>query len=168
MPIVRHVLISAAMLLGVAGSPAAAQAEELTPDKQARIERLLEMTGALSLGRQMSSMVVQQITDVLRTSRPDIPQRALAALPSIIDDLIGERLPALRDLLVPLYHRHFTAAEITSLIDFYGTEVGRKTIRVMPQLLQESMALGQKWGESLGPEIQRRVRARLDQEGVKL
>lgn len=145
-----------------------ARADDLTPDKRANIEALLEMTGALALGRQMSGAVVQQLTDAIRRSRPDVPQRALEALPGVIDELIVESMPALQDMLVPLYHRHFTAEEIAQLIDFYRSALGRKTIQVMPQLLQESMVLGRRWGESLGPEIQRRVRARLEDEGVRL
>lgn len=162
---VRTILL-ALILLAPLAPPASA--DDLSPGKQASIEKLLQMTGALSLGRQMSAMVVQQITGMLRNSRPDIPQRALDTLPEVIDELIVENTPRLRDLLVPLYHRHFTAAEIDAMIRFYESDVGAKSIRVMPQLLQESMTLGQTWGESLGPEIQRRVRARLQQEGVKL
>lgn len=162
---VRTILLGLILLVPLAQP---ARADDLSPAKQAAIEKLLQMTGALSLGRQMSAMVVQQITGVLRGSRPDIPQRALDALPEVIDELIVESMPRLRDLLVPLYHRYFTAAEIDAMIRFYESDVGAKSIRVMPQLLQESMTLGQTWGESLGPEIQRRVRARLQQEGVKL
>jgi hypothetical protein len=45
--------------------------DELTPEKCADIERLLHMTGALSVGRQMSTAVVQQMTEVLRKARPE-------------------------------------------------------------------------------------------------
>jgi hypothetical protein len=30
------------------------------------------------------------------------------------------------------------------------------------------MTLGQQWGQSMGPEIERRVRERLAKEGVKI
>lgn len=165
MTLAKSLVLVLGLLVGGAGP---ARADDLTPDKQANIEQLLEMTGALALGRQMSGMVVQQLTDAIRRSRPDVPQRALDALPGVIDDLIVESMPALRGMLVPLYDRHFTAAEIAQLIDFYRSALGRKTIQVMPQLLHESMTLGRQWGESLGPEIQRRVRMRLQEEGVNL
>jgi len=71
-------------------------------------------------------------------------------------------------LITPIYHRHFTHDEIKGLIAFYQTDLGSKTIRVMPALLQESMSAGQQWGQTLAPEIRRRVLERLKAEGVDL
>jgi hypothetical protein len=54
------------------------------------------------------------------------------------------------------------------MIRFYSTDLGKKTIRVMPALMQESMAAGQQWGQALGPQIEERVKARLKKEGVAI
>ena len=54
------------------------------------------------------------------------------------------------------------------MIGFYSTDLGRKAISAMPGLMSESMAIGQQWGQSLGPEIAERVRARLKKEGIEL
>jgi hypothetical protein len=39
-------------------------------------------------------------------------------------------------------------------------------LEVLPRVLQESMALGQRWGNALVPEIQRRVNQALQREGL--
>lgn len=70
--------------------------------------------------------------------------------------------------VVVLYDAHFSHDEVRGLIGFYSSELGQKTIRVQPQITPESMAAGQAWGQSLGPEIQQRVRARLAEEGLSL
>jgi hypothetical protein len=39
------------------------------------------------------------------------------------------------------------------LLDFYDSGIGRKSIRVMPEMTRESMRLGQEWGKALGEKI---------------
>ncbi len=164
----RTLLLALALCVFTVARPEAASAEDLTPAKRADIARMLETTGALNIGRQMSSYVVQQYTDSLRRLRPDIPANALATLPPVVDQVIAENLARFADMMIPVYHKHFTHDEIRQLLVFYESEVGRKSIKVLPSLVQESMTLGQKWGESMGPEIERRVRERLGKEGVKI
>lgn len=165
----RRTLLLVLLLSVFAVTPAGvAVAEDLTPAKRADIARMLETTGALNIGRQMSSYVVQQYTESLRKLRPDIPASALATLPPVVDEVIAENLPRFADMMIPVYHKHFTHSEIRELLAFYESDVGRKSIKVLPSLVQESMTLGQKWGESMGPEIERRVRERLGKEGVKI
>jgi hypothetical protein len=54
------------------------------------------------------------------------------------------------------------------LMRFYSSPLGQKTIQAMPLLMNESMQVGQQWGQALGPEIQTRIRARLKKEGFEL
>jgi hypothetical protein len=159
-------MVVIAMLALVFARPAGA--EELSPEKQADIERLLEVTGALAVGQQMSSAVVGQLVEALKASRADIPDRVLDLLPAEVDAVIAANLPSFKAAIVPLYHKYFSAAEIKELIRFYSSAVGRKAVGVMPALVQESMSLGQRWGASLAPQIDRRVKERLKREGIAL
>ena len=142
--------------------------EELTAQKQAGIEKLLVMTGAFDLGKQMSEATVKQMTEMLRKNRPDIPEKVLNVLPQEVNAVINENLDDFKALVIPLYHKHFTADDIKGMIQFYSTPLGKKTIQVMPQLARESMQLGMQWGRSIAPEVNNRVKARLSQEGYKL
>jgi hypothetical protein len=143
-------------------------ADELTPQKRADIEQLLQMTGALAMGKQMSAMVVGQMTQMLRKARPDIPDRVIEILPEEVDGIITDNMGNLKELVIPLYHKHFTADDIKGLMRFYASPLGQKTIQAMPLLMNESMQVGQQWGQALGPEIQTRIRARLKKEGFEL
>jgi len=144
---------------------APAFADALTVEKKTDIERLLEMTGALALAQQMSNAVVVQMTQALERARPDIPPSVLNVLPVEVDAVVKANIGSFKELVIPIYHKHFTGPEIKEMIRFYSTDLGKKTIRVMPMLVNESMQAGQKWGQSLAPEIQQRVRARLKKEG---
>lgn len=142
-----------------------AHAETLSPAKRADIVRLLDMTGALDAGRHMSAALMPQLAKIIRQTRPDVSQRTLDAVAIEVNAVFAENLGGLRDAVVPLYHKHFTAAEIRELIDFYSTPLGRKSLAVMPELMTDSMRVGQQWGESLGPKIEQRVKERLRTNG---
>lgn len=145
-----------------------ANADELTQEKRADIERLLAMTNALAMGKQMAAMVVTNLTQALQKARPDIPQAALNVLPAEVAAVFDENMGSLKEEIIPIYHKYFTAAELKEMIRFYSTDLGQKAIRVMPALMQEGMAAGQRWGQSLGPKIEQRVAGKLRQQGVKI
>lgn len=145
----------------------AASAQE-SSEKRADIERLLAMTQAQTIGQQMSQAMVGQFTNAVRASNPNIPDDVLAVLPEAVNSVIEENMPELMSRMAGLYDEHFTHDDIRGLIEFYSSEVGRRFIEAQPAITQQSMAIGQAWGQSLGPEIQQRVQERLAQEGFEL
>jgi len=164
MKILRSLLFCAALSSLAAG----AAADDLTPQKRADIERLLEMTGATRVGAQMATLSAAHMVQTLKASHPEIPQKALDSLPAEVGAVFEANIGTFVASIIPVYHRYFTAAEIKGMIAFYSTELGQKAISAMPGLMSESMVIGQKWGESLSPVIAERVRARLKKDGVDL
>ena len=143
-------------------------ADDLTPAKRADIERLLEMTGATRIGRQMAAASVQHMVQTLKQTHPGIPQKTLDALPEEVGAVFEANIGTFVTSIIPLYHRYFSAEEIKGMIAFYSTPLGQKAINSMPGLMSESVAIAQKWGQGLDPLIAERVRARLKKEGVDL
>ena len=161
-----RILSAAALIFCLAAGPTVA-AEELTKQKTADIEKLIEMTGAVNIGKQMSEFFGAQLWQTIKAARPDIPPTLFDVLQQEVNGVIDRRLPELTDLIVPVYHRNFSHAEIKELIAFYNGRLGQKLIAVMPGLVQESMNVGQQWGQSIAPEIQIRVLERFKSEGVE-
>jgi hypothetical protein len=126
------------------------------------------MTGALALGKQMSNALVTQMSQAIKASRPDLAPELFDILREEVNSVIEEKLPNFVAKIIPVYHKYFTRDDIKGMLRFYQTPLGQKTIRVMPLLLQESMYLGQQWGQALGPEVQKRVIDRFKAEGVDL
>jgi hypothetical protein len=149
----------------------AAAAEELTNAKRSDIKRLMEMTGSVNVAKQFAAAISQQMFRTLKAARPDIPDRALTIIDRELLALFSERLAApggLVDQVIPVYDKYFTHAEIQELIAFYQTPVGRKAILVLPKVVNDSMLAGQRWGQSLNPEIQKRVMEALKRDGVMI
>jgi hypothetical protein len=152
--------------LSLVAAPVAA--DDLSPQKRADIERLLEMTGATRIGRQMTAVLAAHMAQSLRQSHPEIPQKALDVLPEEVGAVFEANIGKFVAAIIPVYHRYFTAEEIKGMIAFYSTDLGKKAISALPGLMSESMVIGQQWGQALEPAIAERVRARLKKEGIDL
>jgi hypothetical protein len=176
MPIVKRFVVL--MVLAVAipalaeDTPPSGQRDTVvSTQKKQRIEDLLEVTGALRIATMMSGAVTRQITNAVKQARPDIPPETFDMVADEVNAVIAEAISApggFIDLIVPVYDKYFTNEELDALIAFYNTPVGIKTVRVMPQVTQEAMQIGQRWGQSLGPVIAERVQARLREQGIEL
>ena len=145
--------------------------EELTDAKRADIERLLHMTNALKIGQMFASTAMQQFEQTLRQVRPDIPADLFGVVREEAQKTIDESLVekgGFIDQVIPLYHRYFSHDDIKAMLAFYGSPAGQKTISVMPQMAQESMALGQQWAQRLRPVLEQRIKARLKQRGIDI
>jgi hypothetical protein len=145
----RHLLLAVLLASTVLAAENPALAQPGTEDaKRADIRRLLELTGAGDLWMQVVRQLLQNFKQVV----PKVPAK-------VWDELAKEiNARELIELVVPAYERHFTHADIRSLISFYSSPVGRKFVRVQPALVQESMAAGQAWGVQIGKRLEERLR----------
>lgn len=60
-----------------------------------------------------------------------------------------------------LFEKFYTEEEIKELLLFYKSPLGKKMISNMPLIVQESQAIGQKWGF----EIAKKIIDQLEKEG---
>lgn len=117
--------------------------------KSDQIEELLELTGSEDQYVQIMNLVVASV----KQSFPEVPndwwERFLAKVdPTEIDGLVAG-----------IYDKYFTAEEITALIEFNRTPVGRAINAKMPMVMQESFMAGQQWGQGLAEEVLRELEA---------
>jgi uncharacterized protein len=146
-----------------------AVAEDLTPQKRNDTKTLLQITGAVASGKVMAGAVSKQMFDTLRAARPDLPPKTFDILSEEVAKAVDDEMGTMVDLMVALYHKYFSHAEIKQLLAFYQTPIGKKTAQLLPTMTQEGFAIGNRWGqERLGPIVGERVKARLKKEGIEL
>jgi len=145
-----------------------ALAQEVSSEKRAEIERLLEVTGALAIGQQMSGFFSNHLAQLIRKENPGAPQHVIDAIPQEVNAVVAESLPLFKEMVIPLYDKYLTLEDVRGLNAFYTTALGKKTISVMPALVQESMSIGAQWGQAMEPRIAQRIRARFRKENIKL
>lgn len=121
---------------------------QATNSKAQKIKHLLELTGSAKIGVQ----VVHNIIGSYKNYYLDIPQ-------STWDELLKEiNADEIINLIIPIYDKYYTEQEIDELINFYKTPLGQKTIKVLPNITQESMAAGEKWGREIAEKINRKIK----------
>jgi hypothetical protein len=111
--------------------------------KDEDILKLLRVSGSDKLADQMMNAMIPQFKQLV----PSIPDAFWVIFREKldVDDLVYACVPA--------YSKYYTHNEIKQLIMFYESPIGKKMVEVTPLLMQETMAIGQKWGEKLGQDI---------------
>jgi hypothetical protein len=145
----RKILLTAALMV----LPGVALADNASNAKTAEIHRLLEVTGAIAMGSQM----VDQLLSIQAQAQPDIPAQVWSDIRTEIN--FDDFEPA----MVQIYDKHFTADEISQLLAFYESEIGRRFIEKQPAIVQDSMSAGQAWAVA----IQEKLRVKLQQKGFQ-
>lgn len=161
----RSGLLSLGLLLALPGH---AQLAPLEPAKRANIEQLMVTMNVAANMKAMSNAMMQSFLQTLRKSRSDLTPEQVQEVVSTTSEVFAENYSSFHELMVHLYHKHFTATDIEQLRNFYDTDIGRKMIAVTPALTQESFEVGAQWGQVLAPMIQKRVKERLAAQGVAL
>ena len=141
--------VAAIGIMFACSESAAAEAEK---QKEDAIRELMVLTGAGDLGTQM----MEQMGAALAAGQGDDFQAFWTDF--------SERIEAgdLIEMVVPIYAKHFELAEIEEVIRFNKTPVGKKFVRVMPDIMQESMAAGMEWGQALAGEAMEAYEQRED------
>src|SRR5262249_45195347 len=136
-----------------------AAATKIDPAKEADIRKLLDLVGTKALAAQSIESMTRSIKPVLTNSLPPGDYRE-----KLVDLFFAKfsskaNLQHLLDMAIPIYDKHFSHQEIRSLIEFYQTPLGQKTISTLPALMTELQDEGRKWGEALGRECMQDVLA---------
>lgn len=146
-------------------------ADAIPSEKIKLIDTVLEQTGqtAIKMGNQFSSMFAQQMSHMLQESQPTINPKAFAIIEQESLMLINEELVdngQYNKMMYPIYHKHFTEAELQQMIVINNTELGQKMLQVLPTISAEAMQAGQQFGVMLAPKIQARILQRFKAEGI--
>jgi hypothetical protein len=140
-------LVNVILLSALVSGPVFAQRPASPADstKAATVRRLLQLTKtAEAILGGMEAVVPSQ-----RRAYPDVPD-------DFWDAFIArarQRIPQMMDSLIPVYATRFSQAELNDLIKFYSSPVGHHLSDAQPQIMQESMVIGRRWGEIIGKEI---------------
>lgn len=130
----------------------------VAPEKAKNLHRLMELTGSHNIARQMREGLMASI----KGNSPGVNGELEAKVFRIYEEEIErvftvERVEA---LIFPIYDKYFTDEEIVALIAFYESPLGKKTTSVLPQVVGESLAVGEK----LGQEVQQSALERIQKE----
>jgi hypothetical protein len=96
---------------------------------------------------QMMGMFKQQMPDVDASLWGDMEKEFLK---TSINDLV--------EMLAPVYIKYMTQEDLDEMIRFYQSPVGKKFAKNTPLIMQESMQVGEQWGQQIGVKMEQRLK----------
>ena len=138
--------LGAVLLLG--SSPAVAK-DSGDPQKTKLVRELVGITGADRVGGQIMDALIQQFRQVYK----DVPVEYWNDLRSTVQE------EELSNRIVPLYTERFSVAELNELLGFYRSPLGKKLIAELPEITQQSVAIGQEWGKQQAGKLVEKLKA---------
>jgi len=96
--------------------------KKIEKDKKELINRLLIANGARD---SMMGFFTKMVATLSKEDREKVKDVI------VVDKLI--------EAIIPVYDRHFSAHELRSMINFYSSPAGKKTVKRMPVVLDEAM-----------------------------
>ena len=107
------------------------------------IKKLLEVTGASKLGAQVMDMMIQSY------------KKNVSQVPDEFWDDFRKEFDSdtLLKMVVPIYAEYYSDTEITELVAFYQTPLGKKVISVTPDIMTKSMQAGEALGKAAAEKI---------------
>lgn len=110
------------------------------------LKKMLQISGAESTYK----VALNQMTSMFRQQQSNVPDEFWNELATEINK---DALSRLLDLILPVYQKHLTHADLLQLIAFYESPVGKKFAEKSPLIVQESMIAGQEWGRQIGEKV---------------
>jgi len=107
------------------------------------IRALMHSTGMGQLGVQMMGQMIPELKKMV----PDAPEKFWSDFMAEVD------ADEVVNMVIPVYRKHLTEADIKALNEFYQSDVGKKLIAKQPEIMQESMMVGQQWGQDLAKRV---------------
>lgn len=155
-------LLTAASLL-----PAAAQKAPADPARLAAAKELMDASGTAKQFDAVMPMLMSQLSGSFSRLAPDKSKE----IKEVFDKLMPkftERKAELIDQIAGLYAERFTTDELKAIVTFYRSPVGAKMVQTQPELMGQSMQLGQRWGQTIGQELEAEARKELKSRGINI
>ena len=162
-------LLSVVMLAYVHQTHAA----DISAEKKAAIDKLFEQTGrsANNAALQMARITIAEMTRTIKEENPKVDPRVFKIVDEVTKSVFHEAFVTKHgylDIMYPIYSEHFTLKELNEMVAFNETPLGKKIIRVMPEINREGIEGGNKLGEEIGPKLVQQIQTRLEKDGIKI
>lgn len=128
--------------------------------KFADIARLMEANDSMKNVYSAVESFASNATRLSRARRPKDSDRLMAIAREEAKRLFTENMESLVTRFTGIYDRYFTHSEILAMLAFYESPIGKKVLRVMPEIMPASIESMQAWAHGLTPALRERIRAR--------
>lgn len=128
---------------------------------------LIVATGASKQFEAVVPMMVKQLEPILLQMAPG-KETEIKEIAGLIVQRFSERKSEMMEIIAKIYASKLSESEMKDLSAFFSKGSGAAFIAKQPEILTESMAAGQQWGQKIGVEIEQQIRDELQKRGIKI
>jgi hypothetical protein len=111
--------------------------------------------------------IFQALKPAIVQGRAEVERDYDAIQRPLLDAFLG-RMNDLIDAVALVYARHFSEPEMRALAEFMRGPVGQKFVEKNPVVFQETMLVGQKFGQQIAGELREKIAEELRKRGHKI
>jgi hypothetical protein len=162
-------LILAPVALVAAFSAGYVMAETQKPAEASLVaaRELIVATGASKQFEAVVPMMVKQLEPLLLQMAPG-KDKEIKEIMDLMVERFSQRKSEMLEIIAGIYATKLTDGEMKDLTAFFSNGAGASFIAKQPEILTESMAAGQEWGQKIGLEIEQQIRDELKKRGIKI
>jgi hypothetical protein len=158
---------AASVLAAVLLLAAPARAQSPSPDSLSAAKELINTINFPDQFKALMPIMMKNLKPAIVQGRADIDRDYEALMPALID-MAQSRISELSDAAAAIYASNFSAEELRTLIAFYKTPAGQKLLQKQPVIVQQTMAAGQQFGQSVIVDMKKRMIEELRKKGHAL
>jgi hypothetical protein len=148
--------------------PATNAAPEVADPHLAAAIDLLEAQNARANMNAMVDTMMKAAAASARQSHADVPDDKVKLFTDAFAEEMTNSMDDLLKMEAKVYVEHFSEDELHALAAFYRSDVGKKYIGEIPQIMKETVPLGFSWGQAIAPKAMQHALEKLQKKGVQL
>lgn len=121
----------------------AAPNDDLTKE----LKKLLDITGALDVGVQFAKMMNSDNEQ----ERNGLPKEFYKKMYEEMST--GDTRKIFENEIIKIYRKYYTLEDVKGILAFYNSEIGKKTLTMIPSILEESKRVGTEFGRVIGMKV---------------
>jgi hypothetical protein len=160
----RRLTLTAALAVCLSFAALPARAQAPSPEAVAAAHDLIVTMRAADYFKAIMPAIMQNMKPAIVQNRPEVERDYDAVMPLLLEGM-NARVNEIIDQIAAIYARNFTAEELREVTAFYRGPTGQKFVQKLPAITQESMVVGQRFGQAVGGEIRARMIEELRKRG---
>lgn len=117
--------------------------DELT----SRLKDLLDISGALDIGVQFAKLMNSNNEQERNGLPKEFYQKMYEAMTT------GDTRKMFENELIKIYRKYYTLEDVNAVLAFYNTDAGKKTLKNLPSIMDESKKVGEGFGKVIAMKI---------------
>ena len=144
--------------------PVLANPPDNADERLAAAKQVMKDAGMANQVDRIVPLVFGNMKQILQKAHPKLKKELDAVFTALADEF-SKRKDEVIDDIAKLYSERFTEKELKEISQFYRSEVGQKFVRSIPELAARGAELGRNWGQRIGQDLLKRVRAEMKKRG---